>query len=78
LILYIAIFTLNVDKTKIVLFRNGDEIIENETWFYNGNKFEVVNQFRYQGMLFNYNAKHNGTQKRVAGQGRKAYFAINS
>ena len=70
--------TLNVDKTKIVLFRNGGKIRENEKWFYNGKEIEVVNQFKYLGMLFNYNGKHNVTQKHVAEQGRKAYFAINS
>ena len=38
----------------------------------------IVNQFNYLGMLFNYNGKFNETQKHVAQQGRKAYFAINS
>ena len=38
----------------------------------------IVNQFNYPGMLFNYNGKFNETQKHVAQQGRKAYFAINS
>ena len=70
--------TLNVQKTKIVIFRNGGIIRENEKWFYNGQQIEVVNQFKYLGMLFNFNGKHNITQKHVAEQGRKAYFALNS
>ena len=70
--------TLNVDKTKIVIFRNGGNIRENEKWFYDGTEIQIVNQFNYLGMLFNYNGKFNETQKHVAQQGRKAYFAINS
>jgi hypothetical protein len=69
--------TLNVDKTKIVVFRNGGKIRENEKWFYNGKEIEVANQFKYLGMLFDYNGKHNVTQKHVAELGRKAYFAFN-
>ena len=38
----------------------------------------IVNQFNYLGKLFNYYGKFNETQKHVAQQGRKAYFAINS
>ena len=70
--------TLNVDKTKILIFRNGGNIRENEKWFYDGTQIQIVNQFNYLGMLFNYNGKFNETQKHVAQQGRKAYFAINS
>ena len=66
----------NVDKTKIVIFRNGGNIRENEKWFYDGTEIQIVNQFNYLGMLFNYNGKFNETQKHVAQQGRKAYFAI--
>jgi hypothetical protein len=33
--------TLNVDKTKIVVFRNGGKIRDNEKWFYNGKEIEV-------------------------------------
>ena len=70
--------TLNVDKTKIVIFRNGGNIKENENWVYDGKEIQIVNQFSYLGMLFNYNGKFNETQKYIADQGRKAYFAILS
>jgi hypothetical protein len=38
-----------IDKTKIVVFRNGGKIRENEKWFYNGKEIEVVDQFKYLG-----------------------------
>ena len=34
---------VNVQKTKIVVFRNGG--IVKDTWLYNGSEVEVVNQF---------------------------------
>jgi hypothetical protein len=70
--------TLNVDKTKIMVFRNGDKVEDNEIFFYNGRALEMVDNFNYLGMLFNYNGKFNITQKHIADQGRKAFFAINN
>ena len=70
--------TVNVQKTKIMVFRNGGVIRDNESWIYQNEHIEIVNQFSYLGMIFNYNGKFNTTQKHVADQGRKALFAINS
>ena len=47
-------------------------------WTYDGKNIEVVDQFNYLGMLFNYNGKFTQTQRHVAEQGRKALFAISS
>ena len=68
--------TVNTNKTKIVVFRNGGKIRKNEKWFYNGYELEVVNEFNYLGLLFFYNGKFSRAQKRAAEQGRKALFYI--
>ena len=68
--------TVNTDKTKIIIFRNGGIIREHETWTYNGRKLEIVEEFNYLGVLLNYNGKFRKTQQKVAEQGRKALFAI--
>jgi len=39
--------TVNIDKTKVVVFRNGGNIRDNEKWLYNGNFLEVVNECNY-------------------------------
>ena len=70
--------SLNVSKTKIVVFRNGGVLRENDKWFYHGNEIEVVNEFNYLGLLFNYNGKFSKTQKHGADQGRKANFALSA
>ena len=70
--------TVNTEKTKIVIFRNGGKIKDNEKWTFNGDDLEIVNEITYLGMLFNYNGKFLKTQKHIAEQARKAYFAINN
>ena len=64
---------MNTDKTKIVVFRNGDK----ENWLYDGNTLETVDQFIYLGMLLCYNSKFYQTQKHIAEPGIKALFALN-
>lgn len=70
--------SVNVQKTKIVIFRNGKRVKDDEKWEYNSKYIEVVNQFNYLGMLFNYNGKFLSTQKHCAAQGNKAMFSISS
>ena len=50
--------TVNVQKTKIVVFRNGKYVRDEEKWTYDGKNVEVVNQFNYLGLLFNYTVKN--------------------
>ena len=68
--------TVNTSKTKVMIFRNGGRVRENETWVYNGEVLETVNEFNYLGMLMNFNGKFRQTQLKVAEQGRKALFSI--
>lgn len=70
--------TVNVQKTKIVIFRNGGKIHNNERWHLNGEPIEVVDSFTYLGLLLQYNGKFNNTQKQLASQGRKAMFSLKS
>ena len=43
---------VNVDKTKIVVFRKGGPQWEREKWFYQRKEIEVVNDFCYLGYTF--------------------------
>ena len=47
-----------------------------ETFYYNGNRVEIVKTFSYLGMLLNYNGKLNVTQKNIAAQGRMSLFCL--
>ncbi|XP_033746730.1 uncharacterized protein LOC117331881 [Pecten maximus] len=68
--------TVNTSKTKIVVFRNGGKLKDNENWKYDGCVLEIVNEFNYLGVLLNYNGKFKQTQKKISEQGRKALFAL--
>ena len=64
--------TVNVLKTKVMIFRGGGNLKQNEKLFYKGNKLYAVNEFSYLGLLLKYNGKFFATQKQLALHGRKA------
>ncbi|MEW8545659.1 MAG: reverse transcriptase family protein [Candidatus Thiodiazotropha sp.] len=42
---------INLSKTKIMVFRNGGYIRENEKWYFQGQKLEVVSVYKYMGLM---------------------------
>ena len=46
------------------------KIKENEIWFYDNKQLDVVNEFKYLGLLLNYNGKFLKTQRHIAEQER--------
>ena len=53
--------SVNVEKTRIEIFKNGGKIWSDEKWFLNGDNISIVDKFMYLGMLINYNGKFNDT-----------------
>ena len=49
--------TVNIDKTKIMVFGNGKKLRDDEIWTYDGKRVDTVNQFNYLGILLNYYGK---------------------
>ena len=43
---------VNLTKTKIVVFRRGECLKQNEKWYYNGGKIKVVPSYKYLGIFF--------------------------
>jgi hypothetical protein len=68
--------SVNIKKTKIVVFRKSGNIRPNETWVYDSSNIDIVDKFCYLGVLFHYNCKLYVTQKHCAEQGRKAMFSM--
>ena len=69
---------INVQKTKIVIIRNGGKLYDNEKLYINNNtEIEVVNKFTYLGLCFYYNGKFTEAEKQLAVQGHKAVFSLN-
>ena len=67
---------LNTAKTKILVFRNGKKYQPEVGWKYEGHELEVVDTFNYLGLVLLYNGKFRQAQLNIAGQGRKAIFAL--
>ena len=40
---------MNLDKTKVMIFRKGGHIGAGGKWFFNGNEMEIVNSYKYLG-----------------------------
>lgn len=70
--------TVNINKTKIIVFRNGGRVKDDEVWHFNGDIVQLVDEFCYLGVLLNYNGKFSKAVQHVSEQGRKAMFALNS
>ena len=66
---------VNVDNSKIVIFRNSGKLRSNEKWYIGDEVLETVEQFTYLEIIFNYNNKFTKAEKKLSGQTRKAFFA---
>ena len=47
-----------------------------ENWHIGEHVLEIVDQFTYLGIIFNYNNKFTKAEKQLSEQGRKALFAL--
>lgn len=43
---------VNLDKSKIIVFRKGGFLSAREKWIFDGNQLEVVNSYKYLGLTF--------------------------
>ena len=68
--------TVNIKKTKIVIFRNSYRIKDNEKFYFDNCELDIVDSFNYLGLCFYYNGKFIFAEKQLASQGRKALFAL--
>ena len=44
--------SVNVTKTKVLVFKKGGRLSKAEKWFYNNSQIETVNGFSYVGVFF--------------------------
>ena len=42
---------VNLDKTNIVIFRNGGYIFKTEIWYFDGQSIAFVNSYKYCGLF---------------------------
>ena len=64
--------TVNVEKTKNVVFRKGGNLAQDEIWSYNGQQLEIVSSFNYLGIVLSTGGSFIQATKTLAGKGIKA------
>ena len=66
---------VNTEKTKVVVFSKGK--LRKKTIFQFGDKYlETVNEYKYLGLIMNFNGKFNIAVKNLCEQARKAMFSL--
>ena len=69
--------TINVSKTKVMVFRKGGVLPRNLVFYYNGVVLEIVKEFKYLGIVFTSGGSFSEAQNTLAGQAQKAIFKLN-
>ena len=67
--------TVNVTKTKIVVFKRGGRLAKKESWVYRDAKIEVVKQFKYLGCTISTTGKVN--LNALIDSARRGLFSLN-
>ena len=67
---------VNLDKSNIVIFRNGGFIARREEWFYNGQKMSVIGAYKYLGIFFTTKLTFTKALEEMAGKARKCVVSI--
>ena len=63
---------VNIDKTKVVVFRKRGRLKHDELFMYKDQRLEIVNNFNYLGTIFNYNGTFALNQQYLIGKANKA------
>ena len=69
--------TVNVSKTKVIVFRKGGLLPRNLVFYYNGHQLEIIKIFKYLGIVFTVGGSFAEAQNTLAGQAQKAIFKLN-
>ena len=69
---------VNSDKTKVMIFGSRKSNNLKQKYLYKGNELETVNDFKYLGIVFNYNGHFHLCKKTLYQQATRAMFSLLS
>jgi hypothetical protein len=67
---------VNIQKTKIMVFRKGGILGKHEVWYYKKKRVEVVNRYCYLGYIFTPSGSPKIGTSHLVTKGKKAVFAL--
>jgi hypothetical protein len=70
--------SVNLNKTKVVVFRKGGPLRYYERWYLNGKEIECVNSYKYLGITFSSNNTWGKATSTLAQQGLKTLAGIRT
>ena len=70
--------TVNVNKTKCVVFKKGGKLGRLDKWKYRGEDIETVTHFKYLGFTLGSSGKFAKGIESLCGQGQRALFSLKS
>ena len=65
---------VNIEKTKVIVFRRGGVVKKNEHWTFDNDKVEVVSSYKYLGVTFAPFSNWSATQKTQVAQAEKTFL----
>ena len=67
---------VNIDKTKVMVFRNGGALRKNEKWYLDGAVIEICTYYKYLGLMMSNRLHWGVATKTLASQANKVLFII--
>eukprot|EP00745_Piridium_sociabile_P015926 TRINITY_DN2374_c0_g1_i12.p1 TRINITY_DN2374_c0_g1~~TRINITY_DN2374_c0_g1_i12.p1 ORF type:complete len:1135 (+),score=79.90 TRINITY_DN2374_c0_g1_i12:1880-5284(+) len=67
---------VNLEKSNVVVFRNGGYLGVNERWFYGKETLKTVNVYKYLGIFLSTRLSFTATMEDLASRARKGVIAI--
>lgn len=68
--------TINAEKSDIMVFRKGGYLSSRERWFLNGSPLNVVNGYKYLGIVFSTKVSFDIACKDLGSRGKKAFLSV--
>lgn len=68
--------TVNTDKTKVVIFRKGGVVSQEEKWTYDNKEIEIVSSFNYLGVVLSSGGSFAKATSTLSGKALKAVHSL--
>ena len=67
---------VNIDKSKVLVFRKGGRLAGIEKWHVGGEKLEVVTEYNYMGFIFSTKLNTNVMLKQASSKAKLTFWRI--